>query len=54
LPWLVIGGLIAGLAVGSWLGGVCASRLTEERLKQGFVVLLVAMTAYMALVAARS
>jgi uncharacterized protein len=54
LPWLVIGGLVAGLAVGSWLGGVCASRLTEKRLKQGFVVLLVAMTAYMAFVAARS
>ncbi len=54
LPWLVIGGLIAGLAAGSWLGGVCASRLTEERLKQGFVVLLVAMTAYMAFLAARS
>lgn len=54
LPWLVVGGLIAGLAIGSWLGGVCAGRLTEERLKQGFVALLVAMTAYMAFVAARS
>lgn len=54
LPWLVIGGLILGLAIGSWLGGVCASRLREERLKQGFVVLLVAMTAYMAFVAAKS
>jgi uncharacterized membrane protein YfcA len=54
LPWLVVGGLIAGLAVGSWLGGVYASRLTEERLRQGFVVLLIAMTAYMAFVAARS
>src|SRR5580704_2902264 len=54
LPWLVIGGLIAGLAAGSWLGGVCASRLTAERLKQGFAVLLVAMTVYMAFVAARS
>ena len=46
LPWLVIGGLIAGLAVGSWLGGLCASRLPEERLKQGFVALLIAMTVY--------
>ncbi len=54
LPWLVIGGLIAGLAAGSWLGGVCAGRLTEVRLKQGFVALLVAMTAYTAFVAARS
>ena len=54
LPWLVIGGLITGLAVGSWLGGVCASRLTERRLKQEFVVFLVSMTAYMTLVAARS
>jgi uncharacterized protein len=54
LPWLVVGGLIAGLVVGSWLGGVCASRLIEERLKLGFVVLLIAMTAYMAFVAARS
>jgi uncharacterized membrane protein YfcA len=54
LPWLVVGGLIAGLAIGSWLGGVCAARLTEERLKQGFVALLLAMTAYMAFVAARS
>ena len=51
LPWLAIGGLITGLAMGSWLGGLCASRLPEERLKQGFVVLLLAMTAYMALLA---
>jgi uncharacterized protein len=54
LPWLVIGGLIAGLAIGSWLGGVCAGRLTEGRLKQGFVAMLMAMTAYMTFVAARS
>lgn len=54
LPWLVIGGLIAGLAAGSWLGGVCATRLSEERLKQGFVGLLAAMTGYMAFVAARA
>ncbi len=54
LPWLVIGGLIVGLAIGSWLGGACAGRLSEGRLKQGFVALLAAMTVYMTFVAARS
>jgi hypothetical protein len=54
LPWLVVGGLIAGLAIGSWIGGICAGRFTEARLKQGFIALLLAMTGYMAFVAARS
>jgi uncharacterized protein len=54
LPWPTIGGLIAGLALGSWIGARFANLLPEKKLKTAFVVLLIAMASYMAMIASRS
>ncbi len=43
LPWLVIGGVAAGFAVGAFLGARVATRLRGARLKQAFALLAVAM-----------
>jgi uncharacterized protein len=54
LPWLVIGCLVAGLALGTWIGAMFANRLTQRTLKVAFALLLIAMAAYMAVIAIRS
>lgn len=54
LPWPTIGALIAGLALGSWIGAKFANLLSEKKLKTAFVVLLIAMASYMAIIASRS
>ena len=51
--WLVIGYLIAGLTLGTWIGALFANRQTERTLKIAFVLLLIAMAAYMAVIANR-
>jgi uncharacterized membrane protein YfcA len=54
LPWPVVGCLVAGLVLGGWIGAIFANSLTKRALKIAFVVLLVAMAAYMAEVASKS
>jgi uncharacterized protein len=54
LPWLVIACLVAGLALGTWVGSKFANRLPERTLKFSFAVLLLAMAGYMAVLAIRS
>jgi uncharacterized protein len=54
VPRDVVVALIAGLALGSWLGGLCANRLPERGLQLGFMGLLGAMALYMTLVAIRT
>ena len=48
LPWLVIGGVAAGFAVGAFLGARVATRLRGVRLKQAFAALAVAMALLLA------
>ena len=43
LPWLVIGGVAVGFALGAFLGARVATRLRGARLKQVFAILAVAM-----------
>jgi uncharacterized membrane protein YfcA len=54
LPWHSIGCLVAGLVLGGWIGAIFANSLTKRALKAAFVLLLVAMAAYMAVVASNS
>ena len=54
LPWPMIGALIAGLALGTWIGSQFANLLSEKKLKTAFVMLLIAMASYMAIIASRS
>jgi uncharacterized protein len=54
LPWPVIFWLVAGLALGTWMGAAFANRLPEKKLKFAFVGLLLVMAGYMAAIASRS
>jgi uncharacterized protein len=54
MPWTIIVCLVAGLAVGTWVGSAFANRLPERTLKFSFAALLLAMAGYMAAVALRS
>jgi len=49
LPWVIIGGVALGFAVGALVGAKVATRLPGGRLKQFFSVLLVAMALLVAL-----
>jgi uncharacterized membrane protein YfcA len=53
LPWPIIGCLVAGLVLGGWVGAIFANRLTKRALKVAFVLLLIAMAGYMAVVASK-
>jgi uncharacterized membrane protein YfcA len=52
--WQVIGYLVAGLAIGGWIGAMFANRLKERQLKAAFTSLLIAMAIYMTVRAIRS
>ncbi len=49
LPWLLVGGVAAGFALGAFLGARVATRLRGRRLKQAFAVLAAAMALLLAL-----
>jgi uncharacterized protein len=54
LPWLEIVWLVVGLALGTWVGAAFANRLSEQKLKVAFVILLLAMASYVAVITSRS
>ena len=53
LPWTIIACLVAGLIVGTRIGGLFANRLSERNLKIAFTTLLLGLSAYMAATAGR-
>jgi uncharacterized protein len=54
LPWLVIVGLVVGLAGGNWVGAGFANRLSEHKLRIAFAAILLAMAGYMVVIAIQS